>query len=240
MYRKLITAAVLVFSVAFCMAQSAQAEVVVTPQTLGDTTTEFVNGTSLATMLSNAGITKPGGGAINTTTDQKQYQNFVVTGGSTTLELQLINGSADYKNLVGVYTASITDPSNRTLHQAFIGNISPLGSIWSIVIPKDTIFGFYVDSDGYNSSKGLYYSDNSLNSDNTLSIKTDHFLMFDSNVGWAVALEDLPRDPSTGKLGDKDYNDVVFTARVIPEPASLGLLALGSLCLMTRKRRSIA
>jgi hypothetical protein len=51
---------------------------------------------------------------------------------------------------------------------------------------------------------------------------------------WTIFMEDVRFTDGS----DKDYNDFVVEIRAIPEPATICLLALGSLALLGRKRKS--
>ncbi len=216
---------------------------VVTPQTLGDNTVETIyNGSALSNILSGHGIVSPDLDPIHLTNDQVQYQQFTVTGGVTTVTMELLGTIAGYDNKVGIFTAPTSNPTNRTLHQAFVNNVDPIGTTFALDVAADSIFGFYLLADAFNGTpKGSFYSINALNSDNAFNRVTDHFVMLEASTGLIVAVEDLNYDKNTYKLGDQDYNDVVFrvntTNKVVPEPASLGLLGLGSLMLLGRRRR---
>jgi hypothetical protein len=50
---------------------------------------------------------------------------------------------------------------------------------------------------------------------------------------WTIFMEDLRFVNS-----DRDYNDFVVEIRAVPEPATICLLALGSLALLGRKHRT--
>ncbi len=49
---------------------------------------------------------------------------------------------------------------------------------------------------------------------------------------WLIFIEDV----AFGDGSDRDYNDFVVEIRAVPEPATLGLLAVGALLLRRRKR----
>jgi hypothetical protein len=243
-----------VLAVVACILGSSVARAsLVTPQALGDTTAEKVYGNAtnpkLTSILTGYGILRPDNTPINvgdisagqnpSTSDQLQWQRFAVTEASTIVEMQFFGGEAAYKNIVGLFTAPISSPASLTLVPAFIGNVTAVGATFNYTVPQDHLFGFYIDANGLVSSDGMYFSQNSLNSDNTYGKVHDHFLMFQSNQGLAVAVEDLPYSKSTCKLGDQDYNDIVFTVkhRAVPEPASMALMGVGALMLVARPRR---
>lgn len=96
-----------------------------------------------------------------------------------------------------------------------------------LTIEGDFLWGMQPDS-------YQWWSKDSLNSDGT-----DHMVTYkiegletDWTV-WMVFHEDLPYASS-----DFDYNDFAIEIRAIPEPATICLLALGSLALLRRKRRT--
>jgi len=210
------------------------------PLTLGDTGPDFIGTSygsgelSVSTILNNYGFTS-GGSAVNTTTDQTQWQAFQVTGGTADFTMTLLDTYAAFNNDVYVFTTS--DGVNFNQQLAFTNNLDPLGTTFDFTIADGDTFGFLIHANGNNPP--AYWSINALSDDASLR---DHFLMFNTDQGIVVAIEDLPYNSSTGLLGDQDYNDVVFslTGSTIPEPASAALLLIGGAMLLGRPKRRTA
>jgi hypothetical protein len=217
--------------------QTANATLV-TGLTLGDSGTDTIytgSDPTLQSIANSYGFTV-GGNPINTTTDQTQWQAFTITGGAAYVTFEYLGSSASYNNQLGVFYAPISDPNNITYLHAFTNNLDPVGTIATLTVAEDSIFGFYVN---VNSSSEQFFSINSLNDDNTSHLTTDHFLIFDTDQGMLVGLEDIKYNKNTGKLGDQDFNDVVFNVKVsgVPEPASAALLLIGGVMLLGRPGR---
>lgn len=218
--------------------QSANAALI-TGLTLGDSGNDTVyvgSDPTLKSVADSYGFTI-GGNPINTTTDQTQWQAFTVTGGAANVTFEYLGSSASYNNQLGVVYAPLSNPTDFTYLHAFTNNIDPLGTLATVTVSEDSIFAFYVN---VNSGSEQFYSMNSMNEDNTNHVTTDHFLIFDTDQGLLVGLEDIRYNKNTGKLGDQDYNDVIFKVNVagVPEPASAALLVLGAACLLGRNRKT--
>lgn len=206
--------------------------------TFGDTGPDYVGASysaselSVSTILNNYGYTL-GGSAIDTSADQTQIQAFQVTGGSADFSIELLATYADYDN--DVYVFSGTSPSSLNFQKAFTNNVDPIGTSFDFTIAAGDYFGFVIHANGNNPPS--YSTVNSMSTDGL-----DHALIFNTDQGYVVAFEDLALVPSSGKLGDQDYNDVVFslTGSTIPEPASAGLLLLGAGMLLGRPKRRTA
>ncbi|HAI14126.1 MAG TPA: hypothetical protein DCM28_20640 [Phycisphaerales bacterium] len=211
---------------------------VITGLTLGDTSTDTVyvgSDPTLKSVADSFGITI-GGNPINTTTDQTQWQAFTVTGGAANVTFEYLGSSASYNNQLGVAYAPLSNPTNFSYLHAFTNNIDAVGTSATVTVAEDSIFGFYVN---VNSGSEQFFSINDLNDDNKGSLVTDHFLIFDTDQGLLVGLEDIRYNKDTGKLGDQDYNDVIFNVKVsgVPEPASAALLLIGGAMLLGRNRK---
>ncbi len=82
----------------------------------------------------------------------------------------------------------------------------------------------------------------SFNSDETKNADgLDHMVTYQitglptNETVWLLCFEDLSGPLDGGS--DRDFNDLVVEVRAIPEPATLGLLAVGGLQLLRRRRR---
>ena len=194
--------------------------------------------------------------------DQLLYQRFLVTGEDAQLKLQYLGGVGAYRNQVGIYTYSASgggagNPQAATIQKTLLytQGVDGVGSEAVFTVPAGSYFGFYIDANGGVSSKGIYYSENFRNSDNVAGVgsqagvETDHFLMFNSNRGLLLAMEDIGWNKKTGKLGDQDYNDglavlkyadgtpwVPLVPAAVPEPGSAVLMVLGGMLMWKRKR----
>ena len=211
---------------------------IITGLTLGDTGPDAIYSSadpSLQSVADSYGFTV-GGSALNTTTDQTQWQAFTITGGAANVSFEYLGSSASYNNQLGVFYAPISNPTDITYMHAFTNNLDPIGTTVTLTVDEDSIFGFYVN---VNSGSQQFYTTNDLNEDNKGSLVTDHFLIFDTDQGLLVGLEDIAYNKNTGKLGDQDYNDVIFNVKVsgVPEPASAALLILGGALLLGRPSR---
>ncbi len=189
------------------------------------------------------------------TSDQLQYQRFLVTDGPADLQISYLGvGQAGYKSIFGVYTYSAADDplaASITMQPLFVQNVDKKGEVFKFTVPEDHYFGFYIDANGYKNSQGTYFTENFRNSDASRSPDgiTDHFLTFNSNQGLLIAMEDLAYNSKTGKMGDQDYEDMmagflsyqngtpVNPGPTIPEPATLTVVAAGGLILLRRGRR---
>lgn len=173
--------------------------------------------------------------------DQLQYQRFKVTGGDALLKITFIGSNAANVNDFGIYTYSTlnSEPSNTALvtTNLFTSRVTPYGTVVEFCVASDNYFGFYLKNA---SPRGTtFYTENARNSDGG----HDHFLMFDTNLGFLLAAENLPFNQNTGLLGDQDYNDFLTgyltyadgmpLFRAVerasnPEPTMLGLVALAT------------
>lgn len=211
---------------------------VITGLTMGDSGTDTIytsGGASLQSIADSYGFTV-GGSAIDVDTDQSQWQAFTITGGAAYVTFEYLGSSAGFDNQLGVFYAPLADPGNISYLHAFTNNVDPVGTSVTLTVAEDSIFGFYVNVD---SGSEQFFTNNSLNDDTTTSVTTDHFLIFDTDQGLLVGLEDIAYNSGTGKLGDQDYNDVIFSVQVsgVPEPASAALLLLGGVMLLGRPGR---
>ncbi|MBL4700417.1 MAG: DUF4114 domain-containing protein, partial [Phycisphaeraceae bacterium] len=206
--------------------------------TMGDSGTDSIYSSgdpSLKSVADSFGFTV-GGNPVDTSADQTQWQAFTITGGAAYVTFEYLGSSADYNNQLGVFSAPLSDPSNISYMHAFTNNIDPVGTTAQLTVAEDSIFGFYVN---VNSGNEQFYSVNDMNEDNKGALVTDHFLIFDTDQGLLVGLEDIRYNANTGRLGDQDYNDVIFNVQVsgVPEPASAALLLIGGVMLLGRPGR---
>lgn len=246
---------------AACLAMAAgQASADVIADAMGDTTYDplYASQDGPANHLANflatrtPPITGPGGSLLNVgdvtlgqnpaTSAQTQIQRWLVTDSDTPFSLDYIGGVAGYKSIFGVYTYAMgVDPFTTTIDMTplIIQQSDPAGTTASFTVPQDHYFGFYLNANGAKSSNGVYFSENFRNSDNspTGGLVNDHFLLLESASGLVLAFEDLAYDAGTGLMGDQDHNDFVAGGlHVVPEPATVGLLAVGCLAVFSRRR----
>lgn len=195
-------------------------------------------------------ITRPDGSALivgdisrgqsGITNDQIGIQRFLVTGGDAALQIQNLGlGVTAAKDVFGVYhyDAALNPISAPlTLLPLFTTNVTPASTGANFVIPDGHSFGFYLTT---NFGDGPYYTEIARNPDRALlspGVNTTHFLFFNTNLGLVITAEDIGYKPSTGKMGDQDFNDILVRfsyadgtpiTPVVPEPASVALLIAG-------------
>ncbi|MCC7147013.1 MAG: DUF4114 domain-containing protein [Phycisphaeraceae bacterium] len=180
--------------------------------------------------------------------DQLTNQRFLVSDESVTLSIQLLGGMASYHNIFGFYTYQADEnpqTADLELIPAFQLHEHPAGSMAEFTFEPGTYVGFYLATP----TGKIYYSENARNADTPPNgLPTDHFLMFQTNAGLVMAMEDLDYVPSTGRLGDQDYQDMIVRVQTVqttpaddedgspvPEPGTLAVLsALGLLGLAFR------
>jgi len=225
---------------------------------MGDTNYEPVldsGETPLEQMMLSAdpSIERSGGGPVITgnvdqgqnpaLSDQSQFQRFALTPDTSSIELTYVGGEAGFNSLFGVYTYDqaldpFTAPITRV--EVFEQHDVAAGDTVSVSIPDGHAFGFYLDADGGNSSKGMFFSENFRNSDNAVAgAWTDHFVMFETEQGLTMAFEDIQWNHHTGLLGDQDYNDFVVSAfnhHAVPAPSSVALMLIGGPMIFSRRR----
>lgn len=249
-------------------ATAVNAHAVITPYSLGDNTPEVVHSSwdgasnSLASVIarSTPAITGVDGhplivgdvsfGQNPATSDQLQYQRFMVTGGDAKVRITFMGTQSGYALTFGVYTqaAGTSDPNSAevvnsilTSTDLFTGRSTPEGSVIDFSVAAGDYFGFYVKTRGSGADRTTYYTENARNRGGEAG--RDHFLMFNTNHGILISAEDLPYNTSTGLMGDQDYNDMLVgflnyadgrpmfgtnTIKPIPNPetATIGLTAL--------------
>jgi len=255
---RLIPAAVII---AAATAWPTAVHAAITTYTLGDTHYETLhpsNEMSLQQFFVTYAdpFARPDGTPLDLIADQSQIQQFSVMDQPVTLAMTLLGGFAGYKNILGVYSYDMNlDPAAAplTMTPLVTGNVTPPGSTVTFTIAAGRNFGFYLDANGGANSRGIYYSENSRNTDGShWNAATDHFLMFNTNHGLAISAEDLSYQHGAGLLGDQDYQDMIgLLTRVdglpidldvaipeaIPEPATLLILTAAGLMVMAIDRR---
>lgn len=119
----------------------------------------------------------------------------------------------------------VGDTSNRTV--LFTGSTSPAATALIDVDPGDD-FGFYICPAGDCSVGSIMFSNTAYNSTDPLSGK---FALFsevqdgNSVSKYWIGVEDtLGNDPTEGW---GDFNDILISATVVPEPGFYGLMGLG-------------
>jgi hypothetical protein len=157
----------------------------------------------------------------------------------------LIGLTAGNSNTLGFYTGIGTGSGQQTLLGPFSGfgftgdgtSGNPFPGVLAGGLPSLHPFGWFLDSNGTK-----YYSESALNTggwDHLMSFylpELEGKSFFITGVGevrftrdsYLLAWEDLPY--AGGKLGDEDYDDMLYiVARVspVPEPTTLLLLGLG-------------
>lgn len=249
-----------------CTTQFTHAAVI--PDSMGDITPDPIYlsndgaSKSLTSKLNGASpiITQPNGDPLivgDTTlgqnpaaSNQLQFQRFLATTDSD-FRLHYLGGEAYWKSILAVYSYPVgANPQTATLSITSLVNqkTTAAGAEAFFSIPANHYFGFMLDANGANTSEGRYYSENFRNTDNIGALETDHFQMFDTNRGLLLAVEDTAYNSGTGRLGDQDYNDVLFglltygdgTNLETPEPTTSAMLVVGgAILLMRRKRRTV-
>lgn len=130
--------------------------------------------------------------------DQSQVQLFVTGDADVVMRVRYLGrGISSNSAVLGVYhypqsaglgaagvsgEALITQPSD------------PPGTVKTFALPRDSYVGLYAN---HHSSGQSYFTEHDRNDGE------DHFLLFETNQGWLVALEDL------NGLGDTDYEDLL-------------------------------
>lgn len=274
------------------VASDGTARAAVTPDVMGDTVNETLyasnDGASrnLTNLLNNytnpisgtpAPITRPDGSSLvvgdttlgqnPNTSDQIQYQRFLVGGDDATIRIRYYGGIAGYRNVFGAYSYSAAaDPTSASLTflPLFTQNVSPLYQDIFFTISKGSYFGFYLNANGSTDADQTFFTENFRNKDGPSGVTTDHFLTFNTNQGLLLAIEDIQWTALNdgkgkgkslsvdGRLGDQDYNDLMVSmitysdgtpltaaAPAVPEPASLALLLAGGALLVPRRGKRL-
>ena len=200
-------------------------------------------------------ITVGGSSSVNTSTDclgdgADALWQIGATGGSHTTIVVEIAGFAG-SNTFGIWDAA--NPANRV--QIFSGADSSGDDALFSILADGSVrlnfvdtgidfagnkFGFYLDSPA-----GLFFSDTSLNAD-----QTDHMYAYQGQGDTIQVLPFAPGpwDPNTWLLawedlfggGDKDFRDFVVlveSVSPVPEPSTVAILGLGLLALGAANRR---
>jgi hypothetical protein len=162
---------------------------------------------------------------------------------ATTLRVEVAGQASS--NVLGWYTVSGNTITNQG--SVFTGGQGP-GAATDISIAPGTLFGFYLCPAG-NCGTNLSNAFLSGTPVTDPAGKTGRFALFseqptapthpnsDITQYW-VGVEDL-QSPVAGENTYGDYNDMIFSVQVVPEPAFIGVLGIGlaGLALQTYRRR---
>lgn len=173
-------------------------------------------------------------------TNDSSWQNI---SGITTV----IGYSAWADGTLGVYSPGDThDVTTAYSGQGF----NPGFDTYDINLSQNTTFGWYLEVSNPNNHIEIatYYSDSSMNPDGY-----DHMMTFDLGGPFTfdgqyfenpylIAWENQGWDNEKQRLGDEDFNDLIFIvdATPVPEPAAMLLFASGLIVLagMSRKKNT--
>lgn len=104
----------------------------------------------------------------------------------------------------------------------------PAGAGATVVFSPSTNFGLYLKT-----TDGVYYTQSKFNP--VVEQDHQHFALFKESPGvYWIGVEDKRKNTGEGFGGD--YNDVIIRMAVVPEPATVGLFALGLLPLLRRRK----
>lgn len=149
--------------------------------------------------------------------------------------ITFVHEGAGYRNTLFYYVYNVNNPpATRNDIDSLIvvfPNASYSGSGGSLItgdkvligrFGPDTAIGFAISADGYRNTgiqNGvLYFSEKSLNTNETNVAKKEHSVLFFDNTTdrFLLAFEDLNR---TSNASDEDFNDVIFYAKANPVTA---------------------
>lgn len=138
--------------------------------------------------------------------------------------VKLVIEVAGYSNINELWWYDVSNPSVGGL--IFPG---PAGAGSNAVFTPTPNFGLYIKTaDGK-----TYYTQSSRN--DPAEQQHQHFALFREAAGvYWIGIEDKPANSGEGFGGD--YNDMVIRMAVVPEPATMGLFALGLLPLLRRRK----
>jgi hypothetical protein len=213
--------------------------------TLNENGSPFFDNKSLDGSQQNVGyfLTKTGGFSSNSKSPaipQSQLSFWgTATGGFDTKELFSSGGS----DVAATFVLTVAGNSGSNIigyhdslgnHDLIVGNIPP-GGLTETFTPVGN-FAFYLHNPG---PGYFFYSDTSLGG---TDISKQHFAVFQqtgSDKLW-LGVEDLPGQINTEANGD--YNDMIFSIQLVPEPGGLTVFGVGVLSLAGygwRRRRQL-
>lgn len=156
---------------------------------------------------------------VNVTTDQKQFQVWNVTPGSSVLidPIKFVDKFAGHNQVFGYYTNGDTSnfvPVFKTGSITGQEAVAPYNTgPFSVTVPVGaTTLGFAIKSFNGNTLTGTFATQNALN-----PVSKDHVLVYNPSANkYALAFEDL----TAAQSSDNDYNDLVVEVTLACQPTT--------------------